>query len=115
MLHLKPFQPYLHYLVTAPDDDNDSLNSDVDPPYMGAATFDAELDFDEYTDGEISETEEQELIKEGRENLDVEELKKKMLEAEEAKKKGVGILASSCVALCSITRVTLFKVCLARF
>ena len=55
---------------------------------MGAANFDPELDFDEYSDGEISDDEAKALLKESIEELDVEELKKKMLEAEGARKKG---------------------------
>jgi len=78
--------PYYEFLLKSDVVDQEEYDSDVDPPYM-PLPFDLELDYDEYSDGEIPEEEEQGLIKEASEELEVEELIRKMEEAELQAKK----------------------------
>merc|ERR1712045_16792 len=73
---------YKEVLLTAeiPEED-DNYDSDFDPPFIPPAIPDPDLDYDEYSDGEIPEDEIKELEKEGEAALDVEDLRKKMMEA----------------------------------
>jgi len=73
---------YKEVLLTAeiPEED-DNYDSDFDPPFIPPAIPDPDLDYDEYSDGEIPEDEVKELEKEGEAHLDVEDLRKKMMEA----------------------------------
>merc|ERR1712186_65202 len=73
---------YKELLLTAeiPEED-DNYDSDFDPPFIPPAIPDPDLDYDEYSDGEIPEDEVKELEKEGEAHLDVEDLRKKMMEA----------------------------------
>jgi len=73
---------YKELLLTAeiPEED-DNYDSDFDPPFIPPAIPDPDLDYDEYSDGEIPEDEIKELEKEGEAALDVEDLRKKMMEA----------------------------------
>merc|ERR1712117_263562 len=73
---------YKEVLLTAeiPEED-DNYDSDFDPPFIPPAIPDPDLDYDEYSDGEIPEDEVKQLEKEGEAHLDVEDLRKKMMEA----------------------------------
>jgi len=73
---------YKELLLTAeiPEED-DNYDSDFDPPFIPPAIPDPDLDYDEYSDGEIPEDEVKELEKEGEAALDVDDLRKKMAEA----------------------------------
>jgi len=70
-------------LLTAeiPEEEDDNYDSDIDPPFIPPAIPDPDFDYDEYSDGEIPEDEVQELEIEGKAALDVEGLRRKMIEA----------------------------------
>ena len=83
------FQPprsgYAQFILKE-DLETDSYDSDVDPGFMPPVIPDPEFDFDEYSDGEINEEEVKDLMREAKEDVDVEDLKKKLEEFEEMKK-----------------------------
>ena len=66
--------------ISSEEDDN--YDSDLDPPFIPSAIPEADEDYDEYSEEEIPADEIKELEQEGEAELDVEDLRKKMLEVE---------------------------------
>ena len=67
---------YLDFLLTEELPEEDIYDSDEDPSFLPSAHFDPDLDYDEYSDGEVPDEEHKLLMKEMDEELKVDELKK---------------------------------------
>jgi len=70
-------------LTTAeiPEEEDANYDSDYDPPFIPPAIPDQDYEYDEYSDGEIPEDEVKELKIEATAELDVQDLRRKLLEA----------------------------------
>jgi len=76
---------YLRFLLSDPVSDSESIHSDADP-HFHTQYFDSDLDYDEYSDGEIAAEEVSEIQKSGTADLDVDELLRLLTEDEEKRK-----------------------------